>query len=480
MVARLKKWGDRFFPERQILVRTEGRVSYITLTRRAQMVAASLLLTGSAVLGTLTATYVHISKDSPEQQAAAAARQATEEWRQMVALLEAQLMSANTELEQAQSRVATIGSQYGTLSGAVGADEQQLKDIADERARLEAERDELEKRLNDAQSKATAKAGQAAQLAKTLEQNKSELHQTEAQRASFQARIRELEAQVQAANARAAESKASLEAAQKKLQQIGAEREKATTDRERLAAERDGLKKQLGDIEAKLTMAEPADGATTPAISGLTPSRLRSRAGTAFADLETLLASTGLNVEHLLGLASGTARGEGGPYIALGDVKNLSPEEQTARNEILKKLLKSIPLAAPLAQFRVESTFGPRIDPFNKRQGFHPGVDLAAPFLSPVYSTAPGVVTFAGVNGNYGKFVEINHGNGIVTHYAHLHRFVVVRGQKVSGHQQIGQLGSTGRSTGPHVHYEVVVDGDPLDPEKFMEAGKNVVQVSGK
>ncbi|MGH6798952.1 MAG: M23 family metallopeptidase, partial [Roseiarcus sp.] len=274
-------------------------------------------------------------------------------------------------------------------------------------------------------------------------------------------------------------SKANLEATQKKLVQVGADRVKATADRERLAAERDGLKKQLREIEGRLAKAAPGDAGAGAAMAALAP-QTRSRAGAAFADLESLLASTGLNVEHLLGRAGGTPRGEGGPYIALGDAKNLSAEEQAKRNEILKKLLKSLPLSAPLAQFQVESPFGPRVDPLNKRDGFHPGVDLSAPFLSPVYSTAPGIVSFAGVNGNYGKFVEIDHGNGIVTHYAHLHRLMVVKGQKVGGRQQIGQLGSTGRSTGPHVHYEVVVDGDPLDPEKFMEAGKNVVQVSGK
>jgi murein DD-endopeptidase MepM/ murein hydrolase activator NlpD len=76
--------------------------------------------------------------------------------------------------------------------------------------------------------------------------------------------------------------------------------------------------------------------------------------------------------------------------------------------------------------------------------------------------------------------VEIDHGHGIVTRYAHLHRILVARGQKVAAHTVIGELGSTGRSTGPHVHYEVDVDGTPLDPAKFMEAGKNVVQISGK
>jgi murein DD-endopeptidase MepM/ murein hydrolase activator NlpD len=89
-------------------------------------------------------------------------------------------------------------------------------------------------------------------------------------------------------------------------------------------------------------------------------------------------------------------------------------------------------------------------------------------------------VIFTGVKDSYGKLVEIDHGHGIVTRYAHLHRILVARGQKIGAHHEIGELGSTGRSTGPHLHYEVLVDGTALDPEKFLQAGKNVVQTSGQ
>jgi murein DD-endopeptidase MepM/ murein hydrolase activator NlpD len=88
--------------------------------------------------------------------------------------------------------------------------------------------------------------------------------------------------------------------------------------------------------------------------------------------------------------------------------------------------------------------------------------------MSPVYATAGGVVTYAGWRSEYGKVVEIAHGNGIVTLYGHLHRSVVSIGQTVAEHTQIGFLGSTGRSSGPHVHYEIQVNDEPQDPEKFI------------
>ena len=83
---------------------------------------------------------------------------------------------------------------------------------------------------------------------------------------------------------------------------------------------------------------------------------------------------------------------------------------------------------------------------------------------------------FTGAKGPYGKVVEIDHGHGIVTRFGHLHKALVARGQMVTVHQAVGELGSTGRSTGPHLHYEVLVNGTPQDPEKFLQAGKNVVQ----
>ncbi|MDE1904689.1 MAG: M23 family metallopeptidase, partial [Alphaproteobacteria bacterium] len=90
----------------------------------------------------------------------------------------------------------------------------------------------------------------------------------------------------------------------------------------------------------------------------------------------------------------------------------------------------------------------------------------------------PGVVIFTGWKEGYGRTIEIDHGHGIVTLYAHLHRIMVANGERVAAHVKIAQLGSTGRSTGPHLHYEIRLDGRPVNPEKFLEAGKNVVQAS--
>lgn len=476
MVARLAKWGARLFPERQILIRTEGRISCMTLTRRAQVAAATGALLGVAVVGVLVARYVHYGHViSAKQAQVAKAELSNQELRHQLAELQAQLSTASAEIDGTQYRLDVIGSEYGTLQGSLSDTEQALKGVADARAQLIAERDDLLSQLQSAQDDASSKADIAAQLAQNLAQNKTELSQTEAQRRTLNARIQQLEKDVQASNDRAAAFKTAFDNTQAKLQQISSEREHLMAERERLAAERDALKQKLQSVEARLSKADTKSSESVAALPAPTPTH--EKAGGVFGNLESMVAATGLNVENFIARLGGPAKGEGGPYIALGGPNQLSAQDQTAREETLRKLLKTLPLASPLGQYQFESPFGVRVDPINHRQGFHPGVDLAAAFRSPVYSTAPGVVTFAGPRDTYGKFVEIDHGNGIVTHYAHLHRISVSRGQRVGAHQEVGELGSTGRSTGPHLHYEVVVDGEPLDPEKFLEVGKSVVQV---
>ncbi len=476
MVAKLVKWGARLFPERQILIRTEGRISYITLTRRAQVAASAGMFAGIAALSYLVIGYVHFGHViTAKQEQVARAQSSNRELRRQLAELQSQLAAASAKIDGTQYRLDVIGSEYGALQGSLTDTEQALQGIVNARAQLVAERDDLLAQLQRAQDDASSNADYAAQLAQSLKQNKSELSQTEAQRRTLNSRLQQLEKEMQASNARADEFKAALDNTQSKLQQISAEREKILAERERLAAERDALKQKLQSVEARLSKADTAPLATT--VASLSQESPSVRQGV-FGNLEGLVAATGLNVENFIARLGGPSKGEGGPYIALGAPKQVSPAAQAARDEALRKLLRALPLAAPLGQYQLESTFGARVDPLNHRQGFHPGVDLVSVFRSPVYSTAPGVVTYAGPRDTYGKFVEIDHGNGIVTRYAHLHRITVSRGQRVGAHQEVGELGSTGRSTGPHLHYEVVVDGEPLDPEKFLEVGKSVVQVN--
>lgn len=149
---------------------------------------------------------------------------------------------------------------------------------------------------------------------------------------------------------------------------------------------------------------------------------------------------------------------------------NLS--EASAMVEAATKL----PFARPTTATPQTSSYGVRFDPFTRRPAFHSGLDFAGSTNSPIYATAPGVVSFTGVRSGYGNTIEIDHGRGFKTRYAHLQAIGVRPGQRVVVGTRIGGMGSTGRSTGPHLHYEVWVNGRAQNPSRFLKAGDYVLQ----
>ncbi len=202
---------------------------------------------------------------------------------------------------------------------------------------------------------------------------------------------------------------------------------------------------------------------------------------------ERTIEKTGVGIDDLLlGIdASEEEMPQGGPFFPIdreGEFSTTSGvslgflEMQMRRLNGLQAAFQSLPLGAPLKEYRVTSRFGRRKDPINKRRAMHFGLDFASALRAPILATAPGKVTMAGHNGRYGRMVVIDHGFGLKTRYAHLRKIFVKLGQTVTYHQELGQLGSSGRVTGPHLHYEVLFNGKPHDPLKFIEAGKDVFE----
>lgn len=176
-------------------------------------------------------------------------------------------------------------------------------------------------------------------------------------------------------------------------------------------------------------------------------------------------------------LANSKRDSTGGSFEA--DIPSVNNEELSKKmqdvfsliNDVTyyKEVMKSVPVGKPVWSYWLSSPFGKRSDPFNKKSAAHKGVDLASNKGNKIKTMAKGKVIRSDWNGGYGKYVEIDHGNGFKTKYAHLNKTYVEKGQYVEQGEAIGEVGSTGRSTGPHLHYEVLFNGAPVDPMTFIK-----------
>ena len=365
-----------------------------------------------------------------------------------IAALQDKLGGVTRDREQIQNRLARLGSQSGVLRGLLYTAEEKLRSLAEARTELSQQTGAMQEQLSASEQSSSSQAGRIAELTRTLAEARRELHDAQAQRATLTARLSKIEADAQAAQG---------------------DRQKASNERDRLRARISALQQKLS---LRATPGGPATAEREPAsaeprVTLVLPSPAHQPARRGLNDVERVLASTGLDVERLLA-KFGTRSAEGGPFVPPPKGGKLPDQIGTQKLLALQSLAKALPISAPLGSYQLRSGFGIRRDPLNGREEFHPGLDLSAPLMTPVYATAPGIVTYAGWRPSYGKIVEIDHGNGISSRYAHLHRYTVLVGEQVRAHTQIGYVGTTGRSTGPHVHYEILVNGEPQNPEKFF------------
>jgi murein DD-endopeptidase MepM/ murein hydrolase activator NlpD len=181
-----------------------------------------------------------------------------------------------------------------------------------------------------------------------------------------------------------------------------------------------------------------------------------------------------------LGLRLEDRPASGGPFVPVRIPGDSNGFERTlirihaarAEAEQLSRSLVTIPIRKPITgEIDITSTFGARTDPFLRIPAMHTGIDFRGETGDSIYATAAGTVSASGWSGGYGRMVEVDHGNGLATRYGHLSQITVAVGEKVRVGQEVGRMGSTGRSTGPHLHYETRIDGEAVDPQKFLDAG---------
>ena len=169
----------------------------------------------------------------------------------------------------------------------------------------------------------------------------------------------------------------------------------------------------------------------------------------------------------------------GGPLVPLDsglrfETRVRELDEALQKLETVKAVAQVMPIHNPAPGKPVSSSFGVRRDPFLRRPALHAGIDFRAATGTPILSAGAGTVVRAGWNGGYGRMVEVEHEGGLTTRYAHMSRISVKVGEKVGTGEKLGEVGSSGRSTGPHLHYEVRRDGKATDPLRFLKAGRKV------
>ncbi len=429
--SRTRFWTllDYLFPERQIHLRTEGRVSFVCFTQRTQVAISLVLLAGLGWMAFTSTSFV----------------------RNETAL-------AGKDIEISNSKQA-----YRTLLG-------EVSDYQKKFTNLTSDLEDSHSLMVGLVEKNVSLRQSLSKVSKKLNLTQSEREQIASARENLKNKLSAIETKVRNLSNQNFSLAGNLSTAESDLQKALAGRNKALYEGTRMSRRIKNLESHLAELQKN---------------EGQVIQRLTESTATYIATMQKVVSVAGLDLKKLLKEFDLQDTAQGGPFIAAGpgDLPGNKMKESLAsldlhlsRWEALQGVMKRIPLAPPLNAFYVTSGFGKRRDPINRRWAAHYGLDLGGPFKSSVYSTAPGVVSCAGWKGKYGKMVEINHGAGLKTRFGHLNKFSVKKGQKIKFHQKIGWLGSTGRSTGAHLHYEVVFRGRAMNPIKFIKAGRNVFQ----
>lgn len=223
----------------------------------------------------------------------------------------------------------------------------------------------------------------------------------------------------------------------------------------------DVMARKLGEVQAKLTQLESL-GERVSGLAGINPNDIKSKPAQGGA----LIAGRSLTMEEL--------------QSVLNDLDHLSDQRTdlltVLESRLFDQKIKSmmVPTQLPVSDGSLGSVFGWRIDPITGRSALHTGLDFQADPGTTILAAAGGVVVTQEFHPAYGNMIELDHGNDLITRYAHASRVYVKKGDLIKRGQKIAEVGNTGRSTGPHLHFEVLVQGVPQDPQKFLTAGSQV------
>lgn len=524
LVSRLKGLSDKLFPDRDLILRSNDRVQYLRIPSRAQKLAAGVAVgaLGWVLYSSLAfflapyaeharnleaeanrTAYSTLEKELGDYQAQI--KQITENLHAnqtyLLSLLNGEdaRVSARANLRGTETDLASVADRNRDLERKATELHRALAESEREKQKAAAEREALEQRLREAEQElASANAGRReleqnaqrlqGQLADLREKaeawtgQRDQLEQAEANLLAQQARNETLISEREQLNQQVALLESALAEAkdyQLSLEDSVGRLEGSLSDAldraEQAAVQRDQLEQQVAGLQTLIDDMRDQQREIVERVAGRTVASI--------TDLETLVKDTGLDVAELITRAEGPQGGQGGPFIPADDLlaTDAAYELQVSvamldlrldRWDALQRIAQALPLALPVEHYEITSSFGYRNDPINGRPALHTGIDFSAPRGTEIFASGPGVVSFTGWRGRYGRVVEIDHGYGIKTRFAHLSKISVKKGQAVAVGDEIGLSGSSGRVTGPHLHYEILFDDKPYDPMKFVTAGK--------
>lgn len=431
---------ERIAPERRLFVRSEHATKYYRLSPLAQIGGVGLIciavgwsLFTSVYFAATTIKRVAIQEEITELQGLYETRIA--EFEQERFKIANQLSESSHRAEQA---IEHLSMQHVSLSKAVAAEQElalalQAKGVA--LNSLAGEHDATQRACSDIASRMTA-----------------------------------LEVELARIDAENTDLMASLATAVAAVETVSAQRDASLSDFASLTERMTQLQDEIKERKARQARVM---------------SQIEDAARVSLSSMEQVFKKSGVKLEPILNAVRKEFSGQGGLYQPIEEIEKEAEARHDHRMvELLSDLTRlnemviaadRMPFGRPVGAARLTSSYGKRKDPFKRKYAFHGGIDLAARRGTPIYATGEGVVISSGWVGGYGKVVKIRHAFGYETVYAHLHRRRVKVGDQVEKGDLIGDMGSTGRSTGNHLHYEIRLYGKTVNPAKFIEAARHVL-----
>ncbi|SBV95333.1 putative Peptidase M23B [uncultured Alphaproteobacteria bacterium] len=441
--SRLMAFLRRRFPERMIYIRTGGVSRTMTLTTTKQILMTTVL--AGALGWTVYASGMQLAHEA------------------ILSLKSDQIAAARAAHDEVLAELVSYREKVAALTGDLQSSYARANDLAMQGVDLQKEIVAVERRMSSSGRSDAAKQKDQAQL-DALEQKYVGVETARAQIERERERLRKQLAEIDQRMSRLA-SKGEVENDVLELRQAVLQRDLATSQRDTLVAEN----KRLSD---RLERIQSAQKQLFDQVAGL--------ADGGITQIEKTLRKTGLNVDELLGKQEAN---RGGPFVP-ADLPDLGREdlntamrslsEQIDRWDGLARLMDNLPLGYPVKTPRITSGFGYRRDPFTGELAEHSGIDFRGEKGDVALATAPGTVVYVGDRGNYGLTVDIDHGMGLVTRFAHLEEALVKVGDELQTGGPVALIGNSGRSTGRHLHYEVRYNGQPYNPKELIRVKRYV------